>query len=175
MPFYPGPGIGGHCIPLDPFYLSWKAREFDFRTRFIELAGELNSRMPHHVIELVSEALADKGLRGAKVLIVGAAYKANISDFRESPSLKVIELLLRRGANVSYFDPLAPKISIRGDQKMLSLSASDLSGFDIAVLLTVHDGMDLEALCACAPKTVDTRGVTRGKNLPGEILVLGAG
>ena len=176
MPFYPGPGIGGHCIPLDPFYLSWKAREFDFRTRFIELAGELNDRMPNHVVELISEALSEKGLRGARVLVVGAAYKANISDSRESPSLKVIELLNRRGAQVSYYDTLAPKIRLRDGGKMTSLSPEDLKDFDVTALLTVHSDMDLVALCQSAPRIVDTRGVTRGRqDLPGSIVVLGAG
>lgn len=175
MPFYPGPGIGGHCIPLDPFYLSWKAREFDFRTRFIELAGELNSRMPHHVVDLTADALAERGLRGAKVLIAGAAYKPNISDYRESPALKIIELLQRRGAQVAYFDTLSTEIKLRDGSHMISLSPDQLHGFDVAVLVTVHDSMDLPRLCGAAPKIVDTRGVTRGKQLPGDISVLGRG
>lgn len=174
MPFFPGPGIGGHCIPLDPFYLSWKAREFDFRTRFIELAGDLNSRMPHYVVELASEVLGEKGLLGAKVLVVGAAYKANISDYRESPALKIIELLQRRGADVNFYDPLALEIRLKDGKAMHSVGPSGLGGYDAAVLVTVHDGMELVDLCQSAPKIVDTRGVTRGKDLPGTIVVLGA-
>lgn len=175
MPFYPGPGIGGHCIPLDPFYLTWKAREFDFRTRFIELAGELNDRMPHYVVELTAEALAEKGLRDAKVLLAGAAYKPNVADARESPTLRIADYLLKRGAKLSYFDPLAPEIKLRGGFKMKSIGADELSGFDVVVLVTLHDCMDLAQVCASAPKVVDTRGVTRGRDLPGEIVVLGSG
>lgn len=175
MPFYPGPGIGGHCIPLDPFYLSWKAREFDFRTKFIELAGELNSHMPRHVVELTSEALAHKGLSQSEVLVVGAAYKPNISDSRESPAIRIVELLMKRGAKVSIYDPLASELRLRDGVRLKSLASLDGRSFDAAVLVTVHDSMDLREICACAPKTVDTRGVTRGKDLPGDIVVLGAG
>lgn len=175
MPFYPGPGIGGHCIPLDPFYLTWKAREFDFRTRFIELAGELNARMPRHVVELTAEVLADKGLRGARILVVGASYKPNVGDSRESPALRIIDYLEKRHAKVSYYDPLADGIKLRDGRKMTSISEKALAGYDAAILVTVHDCMDLKAVCSSAPKIVDTRGVTRGKDLPGDILVLGAG
>jgi UDP-N-acetyl-D-glucosamine dehydrogenase len=173
MPFYPGPGIGGHCIPLDPFYLSWKAREFDFRTRFIELAGELNSMMPKHVVDLTSEALGDKGLTNAKVLVVGASYKPNISDSRESPAAKIVELLHKRQARVSLYDPLALELKLKTGQVLKSNSKLEI--YDVTILVTVHDGMDLSQLCRTAPKIVDTRGVTRGLSLPGEIVVLGAG
>ena len=175
MPFYPGPGIGGHCIPLDPFYLAWKAREYDFRTRFIELAGELNALMPRHVVELASEALAHKGLSGASVLIVGAAYKPNISDSRESPAIRIAELLGKRGARLSLYDPLAQELRLRDGQTLLTISQIGDKTFDLVVLLTVHDGMNLEELCRCGDKVVDTRGVTRGLDLPGDILVLGTG
>jgi UDP-N-acetyl-D-glucosamine dehydrogenase len=175
MPFYPGPGIGGHCIPLDPFYLSWKAREYDFRTRFIELAGELNSKMPRHVVELASEVLADKGLSGSRVLLVGAAYKPNISDSRESPAIRIAELLNKRGAELSLYDPLACELKLRDGQTLESLPQVGEEQFDLTILLTVHDGMNLEELCRCSGKVVDTRGVTRGLDLPGEILVLGTG
>ncbi len=177
MPFYPGPGIGGHCIPLDPFYLTWKAREFDFRTRFIELAGELNDRMPRHVVDLVGEILGEKGLRGAQVLLVGAAYKPNIGDYRESPSLRVFDYLDARGAVVSYFDPLAPEIKLRDGRKVQSVTSSALGHehYDVVVLLTVHDVMDLTVLCHLATRVVDTRGVTRGRDFDAEILVLGRG
>ena len=175
MPFYPGPGIGGHCIPLDPFYLSWKAREFDFRTKFIELAGELNSLMPRHVVELTSEALAHKGLSQAEVLVVGAAYKPNISDSRESPAIRIAELLMQRGARISIYDPLAGELKLRDGRRLQSLPSLNGQNFDAAVLVTVHDSMDLLEICAVASKIVDTRGVTRGKDLPGDILVLGVG
>lgn len=175
MPFFPGPGIGGHCIPLDPYYLTWKAREFDFRTRFIELAGELNDRMPHHVVELTAEALADKGLRDANILLAGAAYKPNVADARESPTLRITDYLIKRGAKVSFYDPLAPEIKLRRGFKMRSIGPDELTGFDATVLVTIHDCMDLHQLCASAPKIVDTRGVTRGKDLPGEIVILGVG
>lgn len=174
MPFYPGPGIGGHCIPLDPYYLTWKAREYDFRTRFIELAGELNDRMPHHVVELTAEALGERGLRGSRILLVGASYKPNISDARESPTLRIADYLLRRGAAVEFYDNLAPEIRLRTGLKMNSIGREALTGFDAVVLITLHDSMDLAEICKAAPKTVDTRGVTRGKSLPGEIIVLGS-
>lgn len=173
MPFYPGPGIGGHCIPLDPFYLTWKAREFDFRTRFIELAGELNSRMPKHVVELASEALQDKGLFGAKVLVVGASYKPDISDSRESPSSRIIELLHRRGAQVELFDPLAQELKLR-DGKILKSIHLDGQLYDLTILVTVHQTMNIEALCKTAPKVVDTRGVTRGLKVQADVVLLGA-
>ncbi len=175
MPFYPGPGIGGHCIPLDPYYLTWKAREYDFRTRFIELAGELNTRMPQHVLELVSEALAEKGLRGSKVLVIGAAYKPNVADARESPSLKIIEILQKRGANVSFHDPLIPAIRLRDGSELSSEPLNSDTSFDVAILATVHDSMNVDQVCCCAPRLVDTRGVTRGLELNAKVTVLGCG
>lgn len=174
MPFYPGPGIGGHCIPLDPYYLTWKAREFDFRTRFIELAGELNDRMPYHVVELTAEALADKGLQNANILLVGAAYKPNVADARESPIIRIIEYLSKRGANLSYFDPLASKIKLRDGTVMYSLKPEELGRFDVTILVTIHDIMNLTEICSSAPTIVDTRGITRGKDLPGKKVILGA-
>ncbi len=175
MPFWPGPGIGGHCIPLDPFYLSWKAREFDFRTRFIELAGELNSAMPRHVVEMAGEALGEKGLKTAQVLVVGAAYKPNISDYRESPALRILELLQKRGATVSYYDPLVSELKLRDGSLMRSEKLTTSRVFDLVILVTVHQTMDLAGLCSLAPKVVDTRGVTRGLTLPSQVTVLGAG
>lgn len=177
MPFFPGPGIGGHCIPLDPFYLTWKAREFDIRTKFIELAGELNSNMPKHVVDLTVEALAHRGLAGAKVLVAGAAYKPNISDYRESPALKVMELLLRRGAVVSYYDPLVPRVKLTNNALFESSELPSSEQYDVCILLTIHSGMDVAALCASAPAIVDTRGVTRGLQLPNDkrLVVLGIG
>lgn len=173
MPFYPGPGIGGHCIPLDPFYLTWKAREYDLRTKFIELAGELNSSMPKHVVDLIAEALGDKGLRNAKVLLAGAAYKPNISDYRESPTLKVIKLLRKRGAEVRYHDHLVPQLRTLDGQTMNSVPLPQSKEYDVCVLLTVHEDSPIEALCECAHSVVDTRGITRGLPLNNNLTVLG--
>lgn len=173
MPFYPGPGIGGHCIPLDPFYLSWKAREYDFRTRFIELAGELNAMMPRHVVELASEALREKGLSAARILVVGAAYKPNIRDSRESPSAKIIEQLQRRQALVEIYDPLAGELKLRDGTVLKSVETLS-PGYDLVILVTVHSSMDVQDLCEMAPKVVDTRGVTRGLSTSAEIVVLGS-
>lgn len=161
MRFNPGPGIGGHCIPLDPFYLTWKAREFDFRTRFIELAGELNNRMPYHVVDLVSEGLAQKGLVDARILLVGLAYKKDVADYRESPALRVYEILRKKGAHCEYHDPLIPEVKLH-DQWLRSVSVDNLKDYDCVILMTDHSGFDLEALVAGSPVLVDTRGVTRG-------------
>ncbi len=174
MPFYPGPGIGGHCIPLDPFYLSWKAREFDMRTRFIELAGELNSMMPKHVVDLASEALREKGLEGARILIVGAAYKPNIRDSRESPSAKIAELLKRRKAQISLYDPLALDLKLKDGETLQTIETLENDSYDLTILVTVHDNMNLSQLCQTAPKIVDTRGLTRGLATAAEIVVLGS-
>lgn len=175
MPFYPGPGIGGHCIPLDPFYLTWKAREFDLRTKFIELAGELNSSMPKHVVDLVAEALGEKGIRNSRILCVGAAYKPNISDHRESPTLKVMEQLLRRGADVHYHDHMVPSLKLDSGHKFESASDLTPNSYDACVLLTVHDDADLVTICRSAPRVVDTRGVTRKHPVTAETTVLGTG
>ena len=175
MPFFPGPGIGGHCIPLDPFYLSWKAREFDIRTRFIELAAELNSSMPSHVMELTAEALGEKGIRGANVLIVGVAYKPNISDYRESPSLKIMERLLARGAKISYLDPHVPSVKLSNNAIFEPVENPAPNTYDVCILLTIHDIVDLSQVCKAAPKTVDTRGATRHLDLDSEVTVLGSG
>lgn len=174
MPFYPGPGIGGHCIPLDPFYLSWKAREFDLRTRFIELAGELNAAMPRHVISLASEVLGSKGLQGANILIVGASYKPNIADSRESPAIKIVELLKRRGGNLSLYDPLSKELRISSEEIMVSVDTPQEDAYDLTILVTVHSNMDLSALLKTAPNIVDTRGVTRGVPTSARVMVLGA-
>lgn len=165
MPFYPGPGLGGHCIPIDPFYLTWKAREFDITTRFIELAGEINTSMPNAVVKAAAAALDRKrgrGLNGAHVLVVGVAYKKNVDDMRESPALKVIELLEKHGANVVYHDPFIPVIpwtrehSALAGRKSCPLDAS-LSDIDIAVICTDHDAVDWRQLVEAVPLVVDTR------------------
>jgi UDP-N-acetyl-D-glucosamine dehydrogenase len=164
--FYPGPGLGGHCIPIDPFYLSWKAKEFDFRTRFIELAGEINADMPYFVVENVMEALSRRGkaLHGARVLVLGLAYKRDIDDLRESPSLTVIELLQQRGALVEYNDPFFATVG-RGRKYALNMSCTPLDKipeFDCVVIVTDHTQYDYAGIVASAQLVVDTRNATRG-------------
>jgi UDP-N-acetyl-D-glucosamine dehydrogenase len=164
--FYPGPGLGGHCIPIDPFYLSWKAKEFDFRTRFIELAGEINADMPYFVVENVMEALSQRGkaLHGARVLVLGLAYKRDIDDLRESPSLTVIELLQQRGAIVEYNDPFFAKVG-QGRKYALNMSSTPLEKipeFDCVVIVTDHTQYDYAKIVASAKLVVDTRNATKG-------------
>lgn len=168
--FYPGPGLGGHCIPIDPFYLSWKARQFDFHTRFIELAGEVNVAMPYFVVENVVEALNQRGkaLCGSKVLIMGVAYKRDIDDLRESPSLAIIELLQKRGAHVEYNDPFFPSVG-QGRKYALNMTSTPLERvpeFDCVVIVTDHSQHDYAALVESAQLVVDTRNVTRGIQSP---------
>jgi len=163
QPFYPGPGLGGHCIPIDPFYLAWKAREFGCPTRFIELAGEINTAMPGYVVEKVTEALnaQSKALKGAKILVLGIAYKKDIDDLRESPALELIELLLKRGAEVVYNDPHVPVIprTRRHDLGLSSLPLTPelLSDADCVLIATAHSAYDWERICTEAPLVVDTR------------------
>ena len=166
MRFNPGPGIGGHCIPLDPFYLTWKAREFDFPTRFIELAGQLNTAMPHHVVDLLIQALGDRGLQGAKILLLGLAYKKDVADHRESPSLRIMELLQKRGAVVSYFDPLLAEVKIDG-QMYRSAGAGEIAEADGAILMTDHTQFDFDSILKQSKVLVDTRGWTEGRDLSG--------
>ncbi len=165
MPFYPGPGLGGHCIPLDPFYLSWKAREYDMNTRFIELAGELNDRMPVYVVRLIQDGLnlEGKNLKGKNVLVLGVAYKKDIDDYRESPSLKIIEELKRKGAKVAFNDPHVPKIKV-GGRAIASqpLSAANLKAADCVVIATNHSAYDYRQIVKNASLVVDTRNATRG-------------
>jgi UDP-N-acetyl-D-glucosamine dehydrogenase len=163
MNFTPGPGVGGHCIPIDPFYLTWKAREFDFHTRFIELAGEINLQMPYHVRELAIRALGKHGksLRGAKVLLMGVAYKKDVSDYRESPALKIISLLEKDGATVSYHDPLVPELR-EDDLNMRSveLDAQTMQGADCVLIITDHSSFDYGAIVRESRSVVDTRNAT---------------
>jgi UDP-N-acetyl-D-glucosamine dehydrogenase len=164
--FYPGPGLGGHCIPIDPFYLSWKARQFDFRTHFIELAGEVNAAMPYFVLDHVVEALNDceKSIKGAKVLVLGLAYKRDIDDLRESPALTIIELLRQRGAEVAYNDPYFPSVG-RGrkyDLNMTCTPLENLGQFDAVVIVTDHSSYDYKRIVEEAQLVVDTRYATRG-------------
>jgi UDP-N-acetyl-D-glucosamine dehydrogenase len=164
MPFYPGPGLGGHCIPIDPFYLSWKARQDGFESRFIALAGEINAAMPEHVVERVSEALAARGrsLSGARVHLFGVAYKRNVGDVRESPALDILELLTRRGAVVSYTDPHVASVSHGGSTlDGVPFAAAVASPYDCAVVATDHDAFDY-ARIAAMPLVVDTRNALKG-------------
>ncbi len=164
--FYPGPGLGGHCIPIDPFYLTWKAREYDFSTRFIELAGEINTKMPHYVLEKVSQALNNysKSLKDAKVLVLGVAYKKDIDDQRESPSLSIIHLLRERGADVCYSDPFVPICKGHRhypdiDMQSTELSEETLKHADIVLLLTDHTSFDYDFIANNSKCIVDTRNV----------------
>jgi UDP-N-acetyl-D-glucosamine dehydrogenase len=166
MPFYPGPGLGGHCIPIDPFYLTWKARQYEIPTRFIELAGEINTRMPRHVVERLRVALdrhSARGLNGARILIVGLAYKKNVDDVRESASLKLIELIEEAGANVAYHDPYIPAIHQTRNHQALAgrrsvpLTPATLSTYDAALIATDHDSVDYGALVQHSKLVVDTR------------------
>ena len=165
-PFYPGPGLGGHCIPIDPFYLSWKAKEFDFRTRFIELAGEINNNMPYHVLASVGTALNQykKSINGARVLILGVAYKKDIDDLRESPSLTIIELLQKAGAEVSYHDPYFPFIGKgrKYDLQMKRAELKNLDQYDCVVIVTDHSDYDYANIVKEAKLVVDTRNATSG-------------
>ena len=164
--FYPGPGLGGHCIPVDPYYLSWKAKEYDFQTRFIELAGDINSAMPYHVVGAVASALnkQKKAINGSKVLVLGVAYKKDIDDLRESPSLTIIELLQREGAQVSYNDPYFPSVG-RGrhyDLQMKNTSLDKLGEFDCVVIVTDHSDYDYKKIVKQAKLVVDSRNATKG-------------
>lgn len=165
-PFYPGPGLGGHCIPVDPFYLSWKAKEFDFHTRFIELAGEINTAMPYHVITSTIGALNQqkKAINGAKILVLGVAYKKDIDDLRESPALTIIELLQKEGAQVSYHDPYFPFVGRgrRYDLQMKCASLDNLGQYDCVVIVTDHSDYDYKRIVNEAKLVVDSRNATRG-------------
>jgi UDP-N-acetyl-D-glucosamine dehydrogenase len=168
--FYPGPGLGGHCIPIDPFYLSWKAKEYDFQTRFIELAGEINTTMPYHVVSAVGTALnrEKKALNGSRILVLGVAYKKDVDDLRESPALTIIELLRAQGGDVSYHDPYFPSIG-KGrhyDLQMRCASLEDLGQYDCVLIVTDHSDYDYPAIVRHAQLVVDTRNATRGISSP---------
>ena len=172
MPFYPGPGLGGHCIPIDPFYLTWKAREFEFATRFIELAGEINTAMPAHVVTRLQDALNDrlsKPVRGSRVLVLGVAYKADVDDVRESPALHIIELLLSKGAQVRYHDPWIPQLPRTRkhalDLRSVALTDEELDQADCVLVVTAHKGVDYRNVVARARLVVDTRHVCSGPNV----------
>jgi UDP-N-acetyl-D-glucosamine dehydrogenase len=168
MPFYPGPGLGGHCIPVDPYYLSWKAREYDFATRFIELAGEVNMAMPYHVVDAVAAALNEqkKSIKGSKVLLLGVAYKKDVDDLRESPSLKLLELLTQSGAVMDYNDPFFAGLhKMRhydfSAMRSVELTPERLASYDCVLIATDHSAYDYDAIVRHARLVVDTRNATR--------------
>ena len=169
MPFYPGPGLGGHCIPIDPFYLTWKAREFEFQTRFIELAGEINTSMPYHVVQRTMDALNSVGqtLKGTRILVLGLAYKKNVDDLRESPSIRIIELLRERGAQVEYHDPWCPRITEMRHKPayLLEMESVDLqqglARADAVIIVTDHDAVDYADVVRDSRLVIDTRNATR--------------
>ena len=178
MPFYPGPGLGGHCIPIDPFYLTWKAREYGQHTRFIELAGEINTRMPEHVVHRVADALNDqsKAIKGSTILVLGLAYKANVDDERESPSYVLMELLAERGAEVAYYDPYVPVIKPTREhpqftgRKSIDWNRSTIENFDVVLIATNHSSVNYRELGAWARCIVDTRNAMAGVPLaPGKV------
>jgi UDP-N-acetyl-D-glucosamine dehydrogenase len=174
MPFYPGPGLGGHCIPIDPFYLTWKAREYGIATRFIELAGQINSSMPQHIVHKLAcaiDAHSGKGLNGTRILVLGIAYKKNVDDTRESPGLRIIEMLEQRGAKVSYYDPYVPVIPETREHKLLAgrrsldWSPTDFGSYDAILIVTDHDDVDYGELVTNAQLVIDTRNVCRRAGL----------
>lgn len=174
MAFYPGPGLGGHCIPIDPFYLTWKAREYEHATRFIELAGEVNTSMPRHVVDRVAEALnaEKKSINGSKVLVVGLAYKPNVDDDRESPSYKLMEMLKERGAEVSYYDPYVPIIRPTREHaswagtKSVQWDELSIGSFDAVLISTAHANVDHSQLARWAKCIIDTRNAMKGIEIP---------
>jgi len=184
MPFYPGPGVGGHCIPVDPYYLSWKAREYDFYTKFIELAAEVNQAMPYHVVDLVAQALSSEGkpLDGAQVLILGVAFKRDIDDARNSPAERAVELLLKRGAQVSYHDPYVPRYRVGKDVfhrqehwlESAPLTDETLTSAGCVVIIAGHHGFDYVPVLRSGTPVVDTCNVTQGLDGPARIVRVGA-
>jgi UDP-N-acetyl-D-glucosamine dehydrogenase len=163
MPFYPGPGLGGHCIPIDPFYLSWKTRQAGIEARFIDLAGYINGQMPHFVVDKVQNALNDAGkpVKGSRIHVMGVAYKRDIDDLRESPALDVIVLLQRRGGIITYSDPYVPSMKV-GDIALHALPESCAADADCTVIVTNHTSFDYRALVDRAPLIVDTRNALKG-------------
>jgi UDP-N-acetyl-D-glucosamine dehydrogenase len=169
MPFYPGPGLGGHCIPIDPFYLSWKARSTGFEARFIELAGHVNGQMPAHAVDLVSESLNRRGraVKGARVLVLGVAYKGGIDDTRESPSLDIMTTLAERGAHVEYSDPYVPKLRFGGRvRRSVPLTPGRLRRFDCVVIATAHREFPYGDVVRHSRGIVDTRNALKGRRSP---------
>jgi len=176
--FTPGPGLGGHCIPIDPHYLAWKMKTLEYRARFIELAGEINTQMPHHVVNLTTHALNKQGkpLSGSRILLLGVAYKKDIDDTRESPALDILNLLESEGAQVDYYDPFVPELTLSGEQKfsLLHLTKDQLENRDAVLIVTDHSSVDYELVRQASPLIVDTRNVYP-KNGDAHILRLGVG
>ncbi|MCP4924146.1 MAG: nucleotide sugar dehydrogenase [bacterium] len=175
MPFYPGPGLGGHCIPIDPFYLTWKAREYGISTRFIELAGEINTAMPTYVVRRLLQEMDMKfgrGLKNAKILVVGLAYKRNVDDARETPSFIMMDLLKAREADLSYYDPFIPEVPPSREHgqytgmKSVSWSESELKGYDAAIICTDHDDVNYAPLLNSVPLVIDTRNALKEAKIP---------
>jgi UDP-N-acetyl-D-glucosamine dehydrogenase len=180
MPFYPGPGLGGHCIPIDPFYLTWKAREYDIATRFIELAGQINTNMPRHVVARLAEAVdryVGRPFCGSRILLLGLAYKKNVDDTRESPSLKLIELIEARGAHVNYHDQYIPAIPTTREhaalagRRSVTLDVATVASYDAVLIATDHDNVDYKLVVDNAKVTVDTRNVCARAGLSPERVV----
>lgn len=180
MPFYPGPGLGGHCIPIDPFYLTWKAREFGQHTRFIELAGQINADMPQHVVRVLADTLDarfGRGLRGARVLVMGVAYKKNVEDIRESPSLRLMEMIEARGATADFYDPHVAQIDGTREHPTLNWrrgaawNAAAIAGYDAVLIATDHDAVDYGALVRSAKLVIDTRNACGKAGLKNENIV----
>jgi UDP-N-acetyl-D-glucosamine dehydrogenase len=178
MPFYPGPGLGGHCIPIDPFYLTWKAREYGQHTRFIELAGEINTSMPDYVVNRVAESLNDRGkaIKGSRILVLGLAYKPNVDDERESPSYVLMDLLSHRGAVLSYHDPYVPVIKPTREHphwaamKSVPWQRESIGAFDVVLIATNHASVSYQELADWSPSIVDTRNAMAGiKTKPGQV------
>ncbi len=171
MPFYPGPGLGGHCIPIDPFYLTWRARQYELTTRFIELAGEVNTNMPIYVVSRAADALNDdrKSLKGSRTMLIGLAYKPNVNDDRESPALRILDLLEQKGAAISYHDPYIPRTepTRRYDFQLESepLTPENIASKDLIIIVTDHDNVDYDALAAHGRLIVDTRNALRKRSL----------
>ena len=165
VPYYPGPGLGGHCIPIDPFYLTWKAREYGLHTRFVELAGEINSDMPKWVASKLGDALNDreKCIKGSRILVLGIAYKKNVDDMRESPSVALMELLQAKGALISYSDPWVPIFPKMREHHFdlisVPLTPESIASYDVVLLATNHDAFDYDMIKRCAKLIVDSRGV----------------
>jgi UDP-N-acetyl-D-glucosamine dehydrogenase len=180
MPFYPGPGWGGHCIPIDPFYLSWRARQFGIESRFVELAGDINTHMPGHVVATLADALkarSGKNVAGAKILLLGMAYKKNVDDTRESPAYRLIEILEEQGAAVDFYDPHVPSIpqtrefGVFAGRQSIAWDVKALGGYDAALICTDHDAVDYDALAAICPLIVDTRNAMKDiATAPGRVV-----
>jgi UDP-N-acetyl-D-glucosamine dehydrogenase len=175
MPFYPGPGLGGHCLPSDPHYLSWRLRLDGYEPRFIAFADDINRQMPGYVVQLVVDGLNDRerSVRGARVLVIGVSYKANVGDTRDSPALEIVETLQRKGAIVDYHDPYVPRLAVRGAAlDSVDLAQADLGAWDIVVILTAHDGYDWKRVVRESVLVVDTRNATEGVEPRGNVIRL---